>query len=183
MPNSDRSSQWICGSLGKKKCVVPREYIKGINSLSVGVFCEECEYTLKYSYENNQDTHLITEKQNELRTLVSLPSLRLLQQPETSTTNESSSLTPAGETTLPVTPTSHLNNQSGTPRIPNSYWRNPSSPQTIEEKLDALRGAGIAGLLFGIMFILFVIIAYNIHVVIFVNTKFITEPLKLGKIE
>lgn len=127
-----------------------------------------------------------------MRKLVSLPRIRLLQQPEIA--SATGSLTPKVETALPivtslpqsgnVTPgVVTINNQVGSTTVPPSYWRNPSAPITIEDKLDVLRGAGVAGLLFGIMLIICVIISYYMHVVIFVNTKFMTEPLKLGKIE
>ena len=51
------------------------------------------------------------------------------------------------------------------------------------DKKDKVRGAGVAALSLGFIFVFTVIISSYIMMAIFVNSKFIAQPLKLGKIE
>ena len=53
----------------------------------------------------------------------------------------------------------------------------------VVDKKDKVRGAGVAALSLGFIFVFTVIISSYIMMAIFVNSKFIAQPLKLGKIE
>ena len=53
----------------------------------------------------------------------------------------------------------------------------------VVDKKDKVRGAGVAALSLGLIFLFTVIISSYIMMAIFVNSKFIAQPLKLGKIE
>ena len=53
----------------------------------------------------------------------------------------------------------------------------------VVDKKDKVRGAGVAALSLGFIFVFIVIVASYIMMAIFVNSKFIAQPLKLGKIE
>ena len=53
----------------------------------------------------------------------------------------------------------------------------------VVDKKDKVSGAGVAALSLGFIFVFTVIISSYIMMAIFVNSKFIAQPLKLGKIE
>lgn len=43
--------QWICNQLGDETCFLPAKYLQPSNSVYIGIFCENCEYNLKYSFK------------------------------------------------------------------------------------------------------------------------------------
>lgn len=151
LPNKDKSNQWICGKVGKEECVIPKTFIKRAETMYIGVFCEKCSYNLKVTF-GKENIAQSQEKQETLRNLISVPSLRLAQEDQTAT--------PLNPSTIPSV----------------------QEPRIID-RVSEVRGAGIASISLGFLFVFTVIISSYIMMNIFVNSKFINQPLKLGKIE
>ena len=152
LPNKDKSTQWMCGKVGREECVIPKTFIKRAEKMYIGVFCEKCSYNLKVTF-GQENVAQSQEKQETLRNLMSVPSLRLVQETQTVTPQNSTTTTPSVQ-----------------------------APWKIES-ISEVRGAGVASLSLGFLFVFTVIISSYIMMSIFVNSKFINQPLKLGKIE
>lgn len=137
LPNHDKSTQWICGHLGKE-CKIPKEFSKRADKIYLAIGGKESTYTFKVTFTE--------EEKKDLSSMRNLEQTRLLQ----------------NGTTIQE------------PSIGNPL---------VVDKTDKVRGAGVAALSLGFIFVFTVIISSYIMMAIFVNSKFIAQPLKLGKIE
>lgn len=81
-------------------------------------------------------------------------------------------------TNTPVTPTQNLNNNNTTLLNNNTTLPTNSTTPGIH-----INGIGVAGIAVGFIFLFSILMALEIMKAIFVNTKTIDEPLRMGKIE
>ena len=54
LPNTDKNSQWVCGQLGLETCFIPNKYLSKEQKVYIGILCEDCEYSLKASFVNEE---------------------------------------------------------------------------------------------------------------------------------
>lgn len=52
------SEQWICNQLGDETCFLPAKYIEPSKTVFIGVFCKNCEYSVKYTFEKETSLKL-----------------------------------------------------------------------------------------------------------------------------
>jgi len=50
LSNTSSEKQWICNQLGGETCFLPAKYLKPERKVYLGVFCKNCEYSLKYLF-------------------------------------------------------------------------------------------------------------------------------------
>ena len=148
LPNSHKRNKWLCGEIGKKDCIIPKEFLRHKEYIYIAAFCESCEYSFSITYNDLKLTAEDRKNQIENRKLINLPELRLLQvDPENVNQDTQNLLTAA------------------------------------DPDFKKLRGMGVSGILYLIIFIISIVIGCYIMMNIYVNTKLVTIPLKLGKIE
>ena len=163
LPIGNKKNLWVCGVVGSK-CEVPKTFFDKTEKIYVAIFCQNCEYTLKVSF-NDSTSNTAEEIQNNLRNLLNIPQIRLLQEPS--------------NTTDPIDPTQTDPTAPTDPSQPSK----PSRRALSEDRKNKIRGTGVSSISLGLMFIFTVFIGCYIMMQIFVNTKLVTQPLKLGKIE
>ena len=108
--------------IGREECVIPKTFIKRAEKMYIGVFCEKCSYNLKVTF-GQENAAQSQEKQETLRNLMSVPSLRLVQETQTVTPQNSTTTTPSVQ-----------------------------APWKIES-ISEVRGAGVAALSLGFLFV------------------------------
>ena len=154
-PNSDRKAHWVCGKVTPEmNCVVPHSfYGKHIYKLYIAV-------------HGNDNTYVIIP--NFIEPNITNNNEGITYQNTIRSSSNTQQLRLLQETTTETT------NQVGNVNM---------NKLTAPEPIKRIEGAGVAAILILLFFVFTVAISSYVIMNIFVNTKLIKQPLKIGKVE
>lgn len=58
LTSESKDKQWICNQIGKETCFLPANHLEPGKKVYIGVFCKDCEYTLKYLFKKETSIQL-----------------------------------------------------------------------------------------------------------------------------